>query len=86
MIKSENKFLSIRKNNPQNAIVVVGVFICIATVAIIVILNFSAKQKPAYEPHSQVSQPEKEISRRTVNYARFSHAGYTSSPDLTGLR
>ena len=51
MIDNDKKtpFLSIRKNDPQNIIVLFGLWICAATVALIIILNYSARRNSPAE-------------------------------------
>ncbi len=74
MIKTEKKFPSIRKNDPHNPVVVVGIWICVATVAMIFIMNFSARRKTSNEPRVEIKQTEKIQPQRNYTYTRNSHA------------
>jgi hypothetical protein len=68
------------KNNSQNVIVILGLWICVATVAIIFIFNISARRKTNLEQKSaSIGQLETKNNESHYNYARFTHTGYTSN-------
>jgi len=68
---SEKKlpFPSVRKGDPQNIIVLLGLWICAATVAIILIFNYSARRKSPAESKRTEAQT---IVKKIPNH-RYSH-------------
>jgi hypothetical protein len=79
MIEKKFQFPSIKKGDPQNVIVLVGLWMCAATLAIIVILNFSAKRKSP----SEVKRTEAEHFEKKHTDHRYSH--HTASIYVSGL-
>ena len=79
MINSDKKFQlpGINKNNPHNIIVIFGLWICVATVALIFILNYSARKK------STIEQKRAEIVRHAdlhkAHYTRHAQVGFAST-------
>ena len=68
------------KNNSQNVIVILGLWICVATVAIIFIFNLSARKKSNIEEkRAAIGQVELKSKESHPHYARFTHTGYSST-------
>jgi hypothetical protein len=72
------QFPFIRKNDPQSVIVIVGLWICVATVAIIFILNFSARRKANDEKRAEVQSPPHE-EKIHPHFSVYTHSGYSVS-------
>jgi hypothetical protein len=69
MSEKKIQFPSVRKGDPQNIIVLVGLWICAATVAIILIFNYSARRKSPAESKRTEAQT---IVKQNHNH-RYSH-------------
>ena len=65
-------------SNKSNMIVFTGVWLCIATIVMIVVLHVSARRIPSPIPQTAVPT-EIKIQKSNSHYSKYVHAGYTTA-------
>ena len=65
-------------NTKSNIIVITGVWLCIATIVMIVVLHVSARRMPSSIPQTAVPT-EIKIQKSNSHYSKYVHAGYTTA-------